>query len=141
MTARILRHSLILSLSLPALCAAAFVALQSPAAAADPGDPAAKPLCCAVPPRDEATADHVVGRWIVTEAGEGAPVKPGQRLVFGRDGAVTTSLGACRYAILRGELTLTCSFGTSQGELEFVDEETVVWRVEGQEPVTITPAD
>lgn len=137
MIPRILGHAL----SLPVLCAAAFAAFQAPAVAADPGDPVAQPLCCAVPPRDEATADHVVGRWVVTEAGVGAPVRPGQRLTFGRDGAVTTSLGACRYAILRAELTLTCPFGTTLGELEFVDEETVIWRVEGQPPITITPAE
>lgn len=133
------RRSLIF---MPGLLAAAFaLASFAPTAAAEPGDPAAQPLCCAVPPRDEATADHVVGRWVVLEAGIGAPVREGQRLEFRRDGALTTTLGACRYSILRAELTVACAGGTRQGRLEFIDDDKVVWRVEGEAPVTIAPVD
>jgi len=130
--------------SLPAArlgIAALLLAILAPPALAETGEPAAEPLCCAVPPREEATADHLVGRWVVTEAAPGAPVKPGQRLAFRRDGAVTSALGTCSYSILRAELTVVCPNGTRQGTLEFVDDDKVVWRVEGEAPVTIETAE
>jgi hypothetical protein len=117
------------------------LAALAPSVLAETGEPATQPLCCAVPPREEATADHLVGRWVVTEAAPGAPVREGQRLAFRRDGAVTSALGACRYSILRGELTVVCPNGTRQGTIEFVDDDKVVWRVEGEAPVTIETAE
>ncbi len=120
--------------------AALLLAMPAPPALAQAGEPG-QPLCCAVPPREEATADHLVGRWVVTEAAPGAPVREGQRLAFSRDGAVTSTLAVCRYSLLRAELTVVCPNGTRQGTLEFVDDDKVVWRVEGEAPVTIETAE
>ncbi len=127
-------------LSLPAIrlgSAVLMLAIFAPSGFAETAEPKAEPLCCAVPPRDEATADHLVGRWVVIEAAPGAPFQHGQRLVFRRDGAVASAIGICRYSILRAELTVVCPDGTRQGTLEFVDDDKVVWRVEGEAPVTI----
>ena len=121
--------------------AALLLAIFAPPALAETGEPAPQPLCCAVPPREEATADHLVGRWVVTESAPGAPVRPGQRLAFSRDGAVSSALGACRYSILRAELTVVCPHGTRQGTLEFLDDDKIVWRVEGEAPVTLETAE
>ena len=107
------RH--VVAFLLRALCCAGFALPLAPVLAADPGEPAAQPLCCGVPPRDEATADHVFGRWIVTEAGIGAPLREGQQLEFRRDGRLDTNArkGMCRYSILRAELTIACADGNT----------------------------
>lgn len=130
--------------SLPRLaCCAALAIPFAPVLAADPGEPVPGNLCCAVPPRDEATADHVFGRWVVTQAGIGAPLREGQRIEFRRNGEldINASSGVCRYSVLRAELTVACAGGTRQGQIEFIDDTKAIWRIEGHAPVTIAPAD
>src|ERR1043166_3499820 len=84
--------------SAPALCLAAASLLATPSFAqtqvADPNEEAgAGPLCCAVPPPDEVTADHVFGRWVVSTPGIAAK-RAGERYEFRRDGTLQSSKGA-----------------------------------------------
>ena len=117
---------------------------QSPAPAADPGtleDTPKSPLCCGVPPADEVTADQVFGRWVVNKVGVGAPLKAGERVEFRPDGTMSTPSGACRFAILRAELTVTCADKSQSGELSFVDDTKLIWRHEGREMIFVAPTD
>lgn len=112
--------------------------------AADPGtldETARSPLCCGVPPRDEVTADHVFGRWVVSKAGAGAPMRQGERVEFKRDGSIDTPRGACRFAILRAELTVTCADKARAGELRFEDDTKLIWRHDGKEMIFVAPTD
>ena len=97
-----------------------------------PDEPAAGPPCCGVPPRDEVTADHVFGRWVVLGAAVGAPLRAGDRVEFRTDGTLATNRGACRYAVLRAELTVTCADSSASGELRFVDDTKLIWRHDGR---------
>jgi hypothetical protein len=128
-----------------ALLACASLALaEKPMPATDPGtldETARSPLCCGVPPRDEVTADHVFGRWVVSKAGAGAPMRQGERVEFKRDGSVSTASGACRFAILRAELTVTCADKARAGEIRFEDDTKLIWRHDGKEMIFVAPTD
>ena len=123
------------------LAATGFV---SAAKAAEPGldDESAKaPLCCGVPPADEVTADQVFGRWVVRNAGIGAPVRPGENVDFRADGTLSTVRGPCRFAVLRAELTVTCAEQSESGEVRFVDDTKIIWRLDGKDLIFIAPAE
>ena len=122
---------------LPLAGALLAIAAAAPSASAQSGQPAVQPLCCGVPPGDEARADHMIGQWRVTEAQSGMPMREGERVTFRRDGTMAGSSGTCRYTMLRGELTVTCPSGTRQGTLEFLDDDKAVWRIDGEAAVTI----
>lgn len=112
--------------------------------AADPGtldETARSPLCCGVPPRDEVTADHIFGRWVVSKAGAGTPMRQGERVAFKRDGSIDTARGACRFAILRAELTVTCADKARAGEVRFEDDTKLIWRHDGKEMIFVAPTD
>jgi len=104
-------------------------------------EPAGGPHCCGVPPRDEVTADQVFGRWVVHKTGVGAPMRPGDRVEFRSDGSFTTANGACRFAVLRAELTVTCADQQRSGELRFVDDSKLIWRSDGKETMFVAPTD
>ncbi len=130
------------------LLATVMVALGATAQAEQPftvGDPATPipnaPLCCGVPPADEVTADQVVGRWVVSRAAIGMPARGGESVHFRSDGTLTTAHGACRFAILRAELTVTCAGKMETGEVRFEDDTKLIWRHDGRETVFIAPAD
>lgn len=124
----------------PVLLAAA--SAVGPAGAGEPGDEAAKePLCCGVPPRDEVTADLVFGRWVVTKGGIGSPLRSGERIEFRRDGTLATSRGPCRFAVLRAELTVTCADRSQTGEVRFVDDTKLLWRLGDKDVLLIAPTD
>lgn len=106
-------------------------------APAETAEPPREKLCCAVPSGDEAPADHMIGQWRVTESRNGMPLRPGERVTFRRDGTMAGASGTCRYAMLRGELTVSCANGTRQGTLEFLDDDRAVWHVDGDTSVTI----
>jgi hypothetical protein len=117
---------------------------QSATPAGDPGtlDESAKsPPCCGVPPRDEVTADQVFGRWVVTKVDAGIPLRAGERVEFRPDGTMSSALGACRFAILRAELTVTCADKSQSGEVRFVDDTKLIWRHEGREMIFVAPTD
>lgn len=119
-------------------CGAALLAISlAPMASAEAPDPPAQKLCCAVPSGDEAPADHMVGRWRVTESRPGMPMRQGEQVTFRRDGTMAGSSGTCRYTMLRGELTVSCPAGTQQGTLEFLDDDKAVWHLDGDRAVTI----
>lgn len=123
-------------------CAAAALAEQ-PIPAADPGtleENARQPLCCGVPPRAEATADHVFGRWVVLRAGIGAPMHAGEQVEFRDDGGLATPRGLCRFAVLRAELTIECAGNSNVGDMRFEDDTKMIWRHEGRETIFIAPA-
>jgi len=132
----------------PALLCALAATLAAPgfvsaAKAAEPGldDESAKaPLCCGVPPRDEVTADQVFGRWVVSKPGVGQ-LHSGEQLEFRRDGTLNTASGPCRYAVLRAELTVTCADKSRSGEVSFVDDTKMIWRLDGRATMFIAPAD
>jgi hypothetical protein len=104
-------------------------------------EPAKQPHCCGVPPRDEVTADQVFGRWVVHKSGIGAPLKPGDRVEFRSDGTFNTAAGACRFAVLRAELTVTCADKQRSGEVKFTDDSKLIWRHDGKEMMFIAPTD
>lgn len=117
---------------------------EQPIAAADPATPEASaraPLCCGVPPADEVTADQVVGRWVVSRAAIGMPGRGGESVHFRSDGTLITAHGACRFAILRAELTVTCAGKMETGEVRFEDDTKLIWRHDGRETIFIAPAD
>jgi hypothetical protein len=117
---------------------------EEPMTAADPGtlDESAKsPLCCGVPPADEVTADQVFGRWVVSKSGAGAPLRQGERVEFRRDGFMSTAQGACRFAVLRAELTVTCADKAQSGEVRFEDDTKLIWRHDGKEMIFVAPTD
>lgn len=141
-----------------AALAMAFVAAATgfaPARAGEPDRLAEEPLCCGVPPHDEVRADHVFGRWVVMRAGIGAPVRPGDQLEFRSDGTAKVGGRACRYAVLRAELTLACADdvptarslsegrdpASARGDLRFVDGNRLLWRLDDKSSVHIAPAD
>lgn len=132
----------------PAL-ACGFVAtlLANGFGAAHAGEPGAldettkAPLCCGAPPRDEVTADQVFGRWVVTRAGIGVPLRSGEHVEFRPDGTLTTSRGPCRFAVLRAELTVACADESRTGEVRFVDDTKLLWRLDGREALFIAPTD
>ena len=120
------------------LCGAALLGMSLvPMASAEAPDPPAQNLCCGVPSGDEAPADHMVGRWRVTESRPGVPMRQGEQVTFRRDGTMAGSSGTCRYTMLRGELTVSCPSGTRQGTLEFLDDDKAVWHLDGERAVTI----
>jgi len=133
----------------PALLCALAATLAAPgfvsaAKAAEPGldDESAKaPLCCGVPPGDEVTADQVFGRWVVRNAGIGAPVRTGENVDFRADGTLSTARGPCRFAVLRAELTVTCAAKSDSGEVRFVDDTKMIWRLDGKDLIFIAPAE
>lgn len=106
-------------------------------APAETAEPSREKLCCAVPSGDEAPADHMIGQWRVTESHHGMPLQMGDRVTFRRDGTMAGASGICRYAMLRGELTVSCANCTRQGTLEFLDDDRAVWHVDGGSSVTI----
>jgi hypothetical protein len=115
-----------------------------PTRAGDPGaldEPASGPHCCGVPPRDEVTADQVFGRWVVHKAGMGTPFRAGERVEFRSDGTFTTASGACRFAVLRAELTVTCADKQRSGEVKFIDDSKLIWRHDGREMMFVAPTD
>ena len=130
--------------------ALAFCAFAAPLAAGfgvaqagEPGaldEPVGPPLCCGVPPRDEVTADQVFGRWVVSKPGVGQ-LHSGEQLEFRRDGTLNTASGPCRYAVLRAELTVTCADKSRSGEVSFVDDTKMIWRLDGRATMFIAPAD
>ena len=135
-----------LSKLVAAVCAGATAAslAEQPMPAADPGtlDESAKsPLCCGVPPRDEVTADQVFGRWVVSHAGIGTPLRAGERVEFRKDGTVNTPRGACRFAVLRAELVVTCADGARSGAVRFEDDTKLIWRHDGRETIFLAPTD
>jgi hypothetical protein len=124
--------------------AAASALAQSASPAADPGtleDTPQSPLCCGVPPADEVTADQVFGRWVVSKVGIGAPLRVGERVDFRPDGTMTTARGACRFAVLRAELTVTCAEKSQSGAVSFIDDTKLIWRHEGREMIFVAPTD
>lgn len=124
--------------------AMAAVGAEQPSPAADPGtldETAKSPLCCGVPPRDEVTADQVFGRWAVSKSSAGAPLRPGDRVEFRRDGTLKTARGACRFAVLRAELTVTCADKAQSGEVRFEDDTKLIWRHDGREMIFVAPTD
>jgi hypothetical protein len=124
------------------LLGAMFVAVSlAPLAAAETADPPREKLCCAVPSGDEAPADHMIGQWQVTDSRAGLPLRKGERITFRRDGTMAGSSGTCRYAMLRGELTVSCGDETRQGTLQFLDDDKAVWHVDGGASVTIEIAE
>ena len=117
---------------------------ERPLPVADPGTldgSAMPPLCCGVPPRDEVAADQVFGRWIVTHAGIGTPMRAGERVEFRDDGVVNTARGPCRFAILRAELTVSCAGREQSGEIRFEDDTKLIWRHDGREMIFVAPTD
>jgi hypothetical protein len=101
----------------------------TPAFAAEPEmDRTAPRPCCGAPLRGELTADQMVGRWIVLRAGIDTGLKPGEKVRFRRDGSMITHAGACRFAILREELTVACDRATRSGDAHFIDDNRVLWR-------------
>ncbi len=116
----------------------------APALAADPeaAPGAAPPLDRREPlqPRD-VTADQVFGNWVVRNAGIGTGLEKGERVAFRNDGTFDSRSGLCRFAILRAELTIACHDGIRSGDVEFVSDERILWRVDGASPVVIVPAD
>ena len=129
------------------VCASAAMLLAQGFGAAQADDPRAiedapKPrLCCGVPPRDEVTADQVFGRWVVTNTGVGVPFRSGERVEFRADGTIITKRGPCRFAVLRAELTVTCADKAKSGELRFVDDTKLIWRLDGRETMFVAPTD
>jgi hypothetical protein len=126
-----------------AVTAAASLAEQ-PTLVADPGtldDGARSPHCCGVPPRDEVTADHVFGRWVVTHAPIGMPMRAGESVEFRRDGTLTTPRGPCRFAVLRAELTVSCADRAEAGDIRFEDDTKLIWRHDGREMIFLAPTD
>lgn len=124
--------------------AAASARAQSASPAADPGtleEPTQSPLCCGVPPADEVTADQVFGRWVVSQSGAGAQIRQGERVEFRRDGFMSTAQGACRFAVLRAELTVTCAENSQTGDLRFEDDTKLIWRHDGKEMIFVAPTD
>jgi len=125
-------------------CVIAAALSTGAAQAADPtglDDAAKSPLCCGVPPRDEVTADQVFGRWVVREGNIGSRLRRGAIVEFQRDGTLVTDRGPCRFAILRAELTITCADKQQTGEVRFVDDTKLIWRLDGKETTLIAPAD
>ena len=132
-----------------ALAAALVVAMTgfAPTRAAEP-ERAGEPLCCGVPLQGEVTADHVFGRWVVMRAAIDSPLRTGDRIEFRADGTVTIGLRACRYAVLRAELTLSCAEDTEtgaapanvRGEVR-IDDNKLLWRLDAKSTVHIAPAD
>lgn len=117
---------------------------EQPIPVADPGtleEGAQRPLCCGVPQRDEVTADHVFGRWVVLRAPLGIPMKAGELVEFHGDGKLATAHGACRFAVLRAELSVSCTDHKQIGEVRFEDDTRLIWRHEGREAIFIAPAD
>ena len=126
-----------------AATAAASLAEQ-PTLVADPGtldERAQTPLCCGVPQRDEVTADHVFGRWVVTRAPIGMPMRTGESAEFRRDGTLSTARGPCRFAVLRAELTVSCADKAEAGAVRFEDDTKLIWRHDGREMIFIAPTD
>jgi hypothetical protein len=99
------------------------------------------PLCCGVPPADEVTADQIFGHWVVTKSSIGAPLRSGERVEFRRDGTLGTAHGPCRFAVLRAELAVTCAGRSQSGEVSFVDDTKLIWRLDGREMMFVAPAD
>ncbi len=127
-----------------ALWLAAIALGVSAAHAGEPGaleETASAPLCCGVPPRAEVTAHAVFGRWVVSGGIVGAPLRRGERVEFRRDGTLATARGPCRFAILRAELTVSCADKELSGEVRFVDDTKLIWRLEGKQMMLIAPAD
>lgn len=116
---------------------------EQPVLVADPGtdEGAQPPLCCGVPSRDEVTADQVFGRWVVTHAPIGMPMRAGERVEFRGDGTLATARGACRYAVLRAELTVSCAEKTEAGAVRFEDDTKLIWRHDGREMIFVAPTD
>jgi hypothetical protein len=117
---------------------------DGPAPVADPGtfDRGAQTgLCCGVPQRDEVTADQVFGRWVVTYAPVGMPLRTGESVEFRRDGTLATARGACRYAVLRAELSVSCAGRADVGELRYEDDTKLIWRHDGREMIFVAPTD
>jgi hypothetical protein len=117
---------------------------DQPTLVADPGmlgEGAQNPLCCGVPQRDEVTADHVFGRWVVMQAPIGMPMRTGESVEFRRDGTLTTARGPCRFAVLRGELTVSCADRANAGEVRFEDDTKLIWRHDGREMIFLAPTD
>jgi hypothetical protein len=130
--------------ALAAMLIAGAASAQEPMPAADPGtidEGATAPLCCGVPPADETTADQVFGRWVVSKAGAGAPLRQGERVEFRPDGFLSTASGACRFAVLRAELTVTCADATQSGDVRFEDDTKLIWRHDGKEMIFVAPTD
>lgn len=116
---------------------------EGPIAAADPGardENAQQPPCCGVPPRGEAAADHVFGRWVVLRAGIGTPMRAGDRVEFRDDGRLETPRGVCRFAVLRAELTIACAGRSEIGDLRFEDDTKLIWRHDGGETIFLAPS-
>jgi hypothetical protein len=139
-----------------AALAAAFVAaatMFAPTRAAEPARGFEPPLCCGVPAPDEVTADQVFGRWVIMRAGVGAPVQRGERIEFRRDGTLAIDGRVCRFAILRAELSVACdedggvrSLARKRpaevtGDVRFVDDTKLIWRIDDKATVHIAPAD
>jgi hypothetical protein len=117
---------------------------EQPILVADPGTPdegAQRPICCGVPPRDEVTADHVFGRWVVMQAPIGMQMRAGEKVEFRDDGTLATARGACRYAVLRAELTVSCAEKVEAGEVTFEDDTKLIWRHDGREMIFVAPTD
>ncbi|MCW5771596.1 MAG: hypothetical protein KIT16_08180 [Rhodospirillaceae bacterium] len=123
----------------------------APAFAADPSEQGDDPPCCGAPSRDEVTADQVFGRWVVMRAPIGMGVRPGDIVEFRpdgtvhdgaiRDGSVGAYRGACRFAILRAEMTLACADNTHSGMATFDGDNKLIWRQDGNTAVFIAPVD
>jgi hypothetical protein len=141
-----------------AALAAAFIAAITgfvPTRAGEPERSTEEPLCCGVPPAGEVRADHVFGRWVVMRAGIGAPVRAGDQMEFLADGTVKIGNRLCRYAVLRAELSLSCADevptaktesegrppSAVRGDLRFVDDTKLIWRLDAKSSVHIAPAD
>jgi hypothetical protein len=68
-------------------------------------------------------------------------MRAGERVEFRRDGALNTGRGACRFAVLRAELTVTCADKARSGEVRFQDDTKLIWRHEGKEMIFVAPTD
>lgn len=125
------------------LFAAGAARAEQPVLVADPGtdEGAGPPLCCGLPSRDEVTADQVFGRWVVMHAPVGMPIKTAEKVEFRDDGVLATARGACRYAVLRAELTVSCAEKADVGEVRFEDDTKLIWRHDGREMIFVAPTD
>lgn len=59
----------------------------------------------------------------------------------GRDGALVTVRGACRFAVLRAELTVGCAEGAAMGDVRFDGDDKLIWRHERREAIVLAPVD
>jgi hypothetical protein len=53
----------------------------------------------------------------------------------------TPGRGPCGFAVLRAELAVSCADRAQSGEVSFVDDTKLIWRLDGREMMFVAPAD